>query len=171
MDAVARRAAVSKATLYAHFASKDALFAIMMGECTVAQMLGENLAARPCTDLRATLEALGRQVTRFLLAEERLAVFRIAIAESARFPELGQAFYRSGPLPALQRMRDWLAVQQAAGLVRDADLDVAAQQLFALVRSSLFLRASLALPPPPTEAEIDASVAAAVDTWLRAYAA
>ena len=32
MDAIAKRAGVSKATLYAHFASKDALFAGIMAE-------------------------------------------------------------------------------------------------------------------------------------------
>jgi TetR/AcrR family transcriptional repressor of mexJK operon len=171
MDAVARRAGVSKATLYAHFVSKDVLFATMMSECTVAQVLDDSLAPQPCEDLRTTLLAIGGQVARFLISEEKLGVLRVAIAESARFPELGRAFFASGPQRSLERVRTWLAVQQAAGLVRQADRDVATEQLFALFRSNLLLRAILGLPPPPTEAEIDASVAAAVDTWLRAYAA
>jgi len=48
---------------------------------------------------------------------------------------------------------------------------VATEQFMALLRSGVFLRASLALPPEPTDAEIDATVAAAVDTWQRAFAA
>ena len=55
--------------------------------------------------------------------------------------------------------------------MRPADLDIAAHQYAALLRSGLFLRASLALPPPPTEAEIERTVAAAVSTWLCAFAA
>ena len=40
----------------------------------------------------------------------------------------------------------------------------------ALLRCGLFMRATLGLPPPPSDAEIDRTVAAAVETWLRAYA-
>ena len=39
----------------------------------------------------------------------------------------------------------------------------------ALLRSGVFLRASLAVPPAPTEADIAATVTAAVETWLRAF--
>jgi TetR/AcrR family transcriptional regulator, mexJK operon transcriptional repressor len=65
----------------------------------------------------------------------------------------------------------WMAVQQSAGLVRAADPHVATDQLFGLFRSDLVLRSLLGVPPPPTEREIAATVAAAVDTWLRAYGA
>ena len=69
-------------------------------------------------------------------------------------------------------MRRWVVAQQAAGRVRaDADPHAAAAQFAALLRSDLFLRAALDVPPPPTEAEIERTVVAAVDSWLRAYAA
>jgi TetR/AcrR family transcriptional repressor of mexJK operon len=172
MDAVAQRAGVSKATLYAHFASKDDLFATMMGECSLADTVEEHLFPQPATDLRAALEAIGQAALRFVMREQTLAVLRIAIAESARFPELGRAFFARGPQRTQERLREWLAYQQSAGLVRrDADLEAAAEQFGALLRGGLLLRAALALPPPPTEADIDRTVAAAVATWLRAFAA
>jgi hypothetical protein len=40
----------------------------------------------------------------------------------------------------------------------------------ALMRSGVFLRRSLSLPPEASEAEIMATVSAAATTWLRAYA-
>lgn len=173
MDTVARRAGVSKATLYAHFTSKDELFATMMDQCTLPDMVEERLFLLATDDLHAALTAIGRVALQFLLHEERLAVYRIAVAESARFPELGRAFYSRGPQRSLERLQEWLTEQQAAGRVRaDADLEMAAHQFGALImRAGLFMRATLALPPPPTEAEIDRTVAAAVDTWLRAFAA
>ena len=172
MDAVARRAGVSKATLYAHFESKEALFATMLGRYSLADTLADELFASPAGDLRALLEAVGRIVLRFLLREHALALVSIAIAESARFPELGCAFYDRGPRRTHEQMRDWVAAQQAAGRVRaDADPHVAAEQFAALLRSDLFLRAVLDVPPPPTEAEIERTVVVAVDSWLRAYAA
>jgi TetR/AcrR family transcriptional repressor of mexJK operon len=169
MDAIARAAGVSKATLYAHFASKDVLFATIMRDRSANYRLDESLFPDVVTDLRATLEANGRRMMRFMLQERTLAIYRIALGEAGRFPELGRAFFENGPGKFCARAQAWLAVLRAAGLVRAADLEVATHQFTALLRSGLFLRASLALPPAPTEAEIDATVAAAVDTWLRAF--
>lgn len=172
MDAVAQRAGVSKATLYAHFQSKDALFATMMDGCSLADMVEERLFALAPADLPTALSAIGQTVLRFMLRPEILAVYRIAVAESVRFPELGRTFYARGPQRFLDRLTEWLVQQQRAGLMRPAaDPRIAAQQFAALLRSGLFLRTTLALPPPPTEAEIDGTVAAAVATWLCAYAA
>jgi hypothetical protein len=56
-----------------------------------------------------------------------------------------------------------------AGRLRAADPDIAADQFIGLLRTGLHLRATLGLPPAPTEAEIVATVAAAVDTFMRAF--
>jgi TetR/AcrR family transcriptional regulator, mexJK operon transcriptional repressor len=171
MDAVARAAGVSKATLYAHFSSKDELFGQLMRERAKSKMIDEALLVPSPDGLREALETLGRGMLRYLLSEQTLAIYRIAIAESQRFPELGRAFHASGPQRGCDWLRAWVLRQQEAGLLRPADPTVAAEQLASLLRSNLFLRATLALGPAATDAEIDASVAAAVDTWLRAYAA
>jgi AcrR family transcriptional regulator len=171
MDAVARAAGVSKATLYAYFDSKDQLFGTIVAERGVSAGLDESLFPAQVADLRDALRRIGQNVLRFMLRERTLAFYRIALAESARFPELGRAFHASGPQCFLERVSGWLSERQATGLVRPADVMVATEQFMALLRSGVFLRASLGLPPAPTEAEIDATVEAAVDTWLRAFAA
>ncbi len=171
MDAVARAASVSKATLYAHFASKEALFATIMHDRSANNRLDESLFPADVTDLRATMEALGRRIMRFMLQERTLAIYRIALSEAGRFPELGRTFFDNGPGKFCIKGQAWLAPLRDAGLIRAADLEVATHQFMALLRSGLFLRASLSVPPPPTEAEIDATVAVAVDTWLRAFGA
>lgn len=171
MDAVARRAGVSKATLYAHFTSKDALFGTLVRECAAASILDEALFPAEVADLRAALEALGQRVLRFLLDPRRLATYRMALAETERFPEIGRTLYADGPRRFRERMRDWLAALQAQGWLRDADPAVAAGQFGALLGGDLLLRARLMIPPPPGEAEIDRAIADAVETWLRAFAA
>lgn len=171
MDAVARTAGVSKATLYAHFESKDQLFATIVGDKALANTVEESLFPETVADFRAALETIGQRVLRFMLRERTLAIYRIALSESARFPELGHAFHENGPQRFCGRVKGWLSARQAEGAMRACDLDMAAHQLMALLRSGVFLRASLGLPPAPTDAEIDATVAAAVDTWLRAYRA
>ena len=171
MDAVARAAGVSKATLYAHFTSKANLFARIVCDRGLNAKLDESLYPDHVADLRAALERLGLRIMQFMMQERTLALYRIIIAESARFPDLGQAFYESGPALFLSRASAWFALQQSRGLIRAADIMVATQQFMALLRSGVFLRATLAVGPEPTEADIAATVTAAVDTWLRAFAA
>jgi TetR/AcrR family transcriptional repressor of mexJK operon len=170
MDAVARAAGVSKATLYAYFSSKDQLFATIIGEaCQQKFALGELLPA-DATDIRMALVAFGSRLLRFFLEERALAIHRVVIAESTRFPELGRAFYDNGPAALLGIFGTWLAEQAVAGRVAVADPIMAAEQFVSLLKTSVYLRASLGLTPP-TDREIDATVEAAVTTFLKAYAA
>ena len=171
MDALARTAGVSKATLYAHFASKDVLFATIVGEACRANTIAEENFPADVSDIKAALTGIGLRVLRFLLLPRTLAIFRMVVAEAARFPELGAAFMNNGPQAFRDRFRDWVVQQEAAGHLRAPDPRMASEQFMALLRASLFMRATLSLPPAPTEADIEATVQAAVTTFLRAFGA
>lgn len=170
MEAVARRAGVSKATLYAYFVSKDALFASIVADKGRDSPVLEELFPDTVPDLRAALLAIGQRLLRFLLQDRTLSIVRIAIAESTRFPELGHAFNENGPRKFGLRFCTWLEMLSAQGLVETPDTLTAAHQFIALLRSEVFLRATLGLPPPPSDDEIDTTVTSAVATWLRAFA-
>ena len=170
MDAVARAAGVSKATLYAYFSSKDRLFATIIGEaCQQKFALGELLPAG-AADTREALVTFGSRLLRFFLEERALAIHRVVIAESTRFPELGRAFYDNGPAALLGIFGTWLAEETAAGRLAVTDPVMAAEQFVSLLKTSVYLCASLGLTTP-TDAEIDVTVKAAVPTFLKAYVA
>jgi len=171
MDQVARQAGVSKATLYAYFTSKEALFATIVRDKGLETPLAEDMFPDQITDLRATLEGIGQRLLRFMLRERTVAIYRVAVAEAVRFPELGLAFYSNGPHCMIERFGTWLQRLQAEGHVAQTDATIGAEQFIALVRGNVFLRRSLSVPPTITEAEINASVRAAVATWLRAFGA
>ncbi len=170
MDAIAREAGVSKATLYAYFPGKDALFAAIVGEACEREAEG-----RPCCpgaeggDLAATLLSLGEGYLSFLFREEALAIQRVVMAEGPRFPELGRAFYESGPRRTIAWLAGWFSALQRQGGLRAGDAELAAEQFLSLLRSTAFLRHMLRLPPAPDAAEVARSAAAAVDTFLRAW--
>ncbi|WP_297854953.1 TetR/AcrR family transcriptional regulator [Elioraea sp.] len=170
MDAIAREAGVSKATLYAYFQGKDALFAAIVGEACERHAEG-----RPCCltdhegDLAGALAALGEGYLSFLCREEVMAIQRVVLAEGSRFPELGRAFYESGPRRMIQWVAGWFAALQRQGRLRPGDPAVAAEQFLALQRGSALMRRMLGVPPAPDAAEIRAVVAAAVETFLRAW--
>jgi len=81
MDAIAREAGVSKATLYAHVKSKEELFAAITATCA-EQLLAAHTAFEHESDIRAALLRFGREHVALLLSPEGAAMYRIVIAEA-----------------------------------------------------------------------------------------
>jgi TetR/AcrR family transcriptional repressor of mexJK operon len=169
MDAVAREAGVSKATVYAHFTSKEALFAaIVEDRCTAIAAQAEEIVSHTGSTGGA-LREVGRLWMRFLLQPGTMAMYRTVIAECVRFPDLARAFYAAGPGTGLGWLSKRLAEDQRQGRLRaDADPAVAADHLMGLLRGELHLRTVLG-GPAPDEAAISAVVDQAVEVFLRAY--
>lgn len=169
MDAVARQAGVSKATLYAHFPGKDALFAAMVAERCDRMAAEASALAGHGNGTEAALRRLCRTVLGFLVAPSTIAIHRIVQAEAGRVPGLADAFYAAGPGAGRTRLARWIAEEQRLGHLRaDADPVEAAGHLGALLRGDLWLRAGLGMPPPDEEA-VERAAAAAAAVFLRAY--
>ena len=168
MDAIARAADVSKATLYAYFESKDQLFATIVQIACRENLMPESGLPAGDIDIEEALRAIGGRTLRFLLTPRSRAIFRLVLAESARFPELGRAFYENGPEAGGAGLGAWMARQPS---LRPGEPKVAAEQFVGLLRTGLYMRAALGLVSEPAETEIDAVVAAAVKTFLAAYRA
>jgi TetR/AcrR family transcriptional regulator, mexJK operon transcriptional repressor len=170
MDAIARRAGVSKATLYAHFAGKDELFAAIVGaEC---RSHSQTLAAPDIDrlDVRQTLSAIGRNFLELVLSAKARAIYRIVMAEAPRFPELGRAFYASGPAVVLARLADYLGAADARGALRVEDPRLAAEQFIGMLMGPLHMRHLLGLTAEFGDRDPEQVVGAAVTTFLAAYA-
>lgn len=174
MDAVAREAGVSKATLYAYFSGKDALFAAIVGEaCSRHAEAGETGHAEDAADVAEALREIGRGYLSFLFRQDVLAIWRVVMAEGPRFPELGRAFFESGPMRLLGWFSGWVRRRQEAGALGQGEPMVMAEQFLALLRTSAFMRRMLGLPAADDAASeaaaIEASVEAAVATFLAAF--
>lgn len=171
MDALARRAGVSKATIYAHFADKEALFAALVsGECT--RLRGEIAAlSAGAVPVAEALPRLAAQFLGLLMSPWALAIHRVVVAETPRFPELGRAFYKLGPAVMKARLELYLREAAARGELRLPDPTLATSQLMGMIRGDLQLRCLLDPANPPSLAEIERQADAAARTFLAAYAA
>jgi AcrR family transcriptional regulator len=169
MDAIARAAGVSKATLYSHFTNKAELFAaIIGGECQrFAQLLWP--PESETGDVRSVLLQVARAKVRFTGSAEPRALYRVVVGESGRFPELGRVFYDNGPRRVLERLAGYLRDAAARGVLAVPDPRLAAEQFFGMINGADQLRRLLAIDDPAAP-EIDAIVVSAVERFLRAYA-
>lgn len=171
MDAVARAAGVSKATVYAHFTSKDKLFAAIL-EDGCRRRYGLTWPEVPPPErLKAALKEWARRFFDMLLSADGMALHRLVMAEAVRFPELGRAFYDGGPHIAMSGLENFFAALDARGDLRVADPHLAAQHFIGLIRGDLYLRRLLGLSGAPREAEILHVIDGGVEAFLRAYRA
>lgn len=170
MDAVAREAGVSKATLYAHFESKDRLFsALVKRECgrLFGQGVDHGLDGLPPAE---GLTLIGRRFVSLLMSPKAVAGHRIVVAEAARFPELARTFYEAGPGPTIAKVAGYLVGLNAAGLLKVPDPALAAEQFLGMLKSHLHLRLLLGMQTAPSPEDLERLIAAAVHLFVRGYA-
>jgi TetR/AcrR family transcriptional repressor of mexJK operon len=170
MDAIAREAAVSKATVYAHFGSKEELFGAVIGRECEQRFAGLSAGELDPGDVRASLMELGRRFLHLVLSPDALALHRIILGEVIRFPILGEVFWRAGPERNLQQIQAFLENAAAVGTLSLPHPRLAAEQFVGLVRGEIQLRQLLRLQPEAGLEEINAAVRAAVKTFILAFA-
>lgn len=170
VDAIAREAGVSKATLYSYFADKRVLF-MHVGRCECQRQsgiaLGEiDAAAAP----RDVLMRVGERMIAFLTSEFGERIFRICVAEADRFPALGREFYESGPMVMRAHMVGYLKGAVLRGQLDIQDFELAADQFAELCKVDLFPRMIFGVGQP-SDAERTRIVVAAVDMFMARYGA
>lgn len=166
VDDIARKAGVSKATLYRYFPDKAALFAaVMAGDCAWKRDIPVETEGRPLTEVLAELV---RYLMRQAFSDEGQSAFRAAVAESERFPELGAGFYLK-----IDGARRWLAPVIAAAAARGEvevdDPDLAARRFLALCRGDLFLQRLFCGPEAACAERVERAAQEAVDGFMRMY--
>ena len=171
VDDIARAASVSKATLYSYFPDKAALFMEMARVEMAAQ--AERIEGR--VDFNAppnvVLIEAGRGMMGFMLTEFGRRVFRIAVAEADRFPELGRRFYETGPAVMKARLREYLECAAARGELQIEDFDLAASQFPELCKAELYLKLVFGIKETFSEAEMERILKGAVEMFMARYGA
>ena len=171
MEAVARMAGVSTATLYAYFPSKADLFKAIVMETVSGIAAPVREAVRTKGDARTRLTALAMAYATFFSRADTRAMFRMVTAERRRFEDVAEYF--------LQSARDELggaAISVINDLVKTGELKVekpswaAGQLLGMLDHVTLVLGLSAGDEVQPRR-PIKAIAEDAVETFLARYGA
>lgn len=169
MDAIAREAGASKATVYAYFASKEELFGAAITREGERYFHGFSAHELDPHAVAASLSEIAHRFLDLVLAPDAIAINRIIISEAVRFPQLGEVFWGAGPERTRVQIEAFLRRAVEAGTLAIADTRVAAEQFIALLRGDIHQRLLLRLDDRVDPTELGASTDAAVATFLKAF--
>lgn len=121
VEDIARRAGVSKGTLFVYFATKEELFRAVAQTVLSSHLVGiKNLAVDPDRPLRELVPELLAQLAK--VGETGMpAMARLLIAESRKFPELARIWYEEVASKVILVLRAAIERAQARGEIGPGD--------------------------------------------------
>lgn len=167
MEKIAQAAPVSKATLYNHFDSKNALFAAVISERCASLLQTMSQVTVKSDSVESNLTKIASAAVELIFSEEALAIYRLVVAESPDFPELGQLFYQSGPQTVLTQLEDYFRQLNAEDSFNIADPVFAADAFFSMLKGDLHLRCLLTETLRPCADEKNHLVAQVIAFYMR----
>lgn len=157
MDAIAEAAPVSKPTLYNHFSSKaDLFFAVMTARADNLFNTLQN-EIKPNRPVEETFAKIGHSFLDVVLRPEAIRMYRLMIAESGQFPELGEIFYESGPRKICGLIATYLAKEHEAGRLHVPNPDLSANFFINMIKGNGHMQCVMGIKnkiPPKERAEI-----------------
>jgi AcrR family transcriptional regulator len=164
MDGLAEAAAVGKATLYARYADKGALFVDVLRR-RIPQVHGpiedEFLSALATTDLPTMLKRVGRTLLAKSTSPESVTLGRIIAAQAPRFPDLARLVVREASDRQIGLIEEILAYYAHDHAFVSDDIPMLADLFLSIVigRASRLALYGMPLDPKSLEVRADAAVA------------
>lgn len=171
VDDISREAGVSKATLYNYFPDKRLLFLeICRSEC--AQQAERSMQVMDITrHPECFLKEAAHQLLDFMLSEFGIKIFKIIVAESDRFPEIGQYYYKTGHKMYLDIMTSFLVAATERGELQIEDNELAANQFHELCKADLWPKLIFGLQTSFSDVEKSRIADNAVKTFMARFGA
>lgn len=169
---IAKRAKVSKRELYAQFGSKQGILVAMIAGR--AARMRRPLALPEVEDREALIDTLtrfGTALIKEVCHPAVMALFRLAITEAERSPEVARALDERGRQTNRAALCDFLALAQSRGLIGGVKPEDMAAQFVALLWTDLQLRLLMRLAEAPALEEIEHRAQAASRALLALYPA
>jgi TetR/AcrR family transcriptional repressor of mexJK operon len=170
IEAVAKRASISKRTFYHRFRGKEELFEAVVRRLIERWAPPFDAALLDAPNLAEMLHRAAEYMLRVALTPEALALHRVVIAEAPRFPGLARIMHDLGAAAGIERFARYFEQLVASGEIGAIDPRFAAEEFILMVVEGPRRRA-LGLGAPLTAAElrdwIDQSIALFLDGYRR----
>lgn len=131
IEVIREEAGVSRATLFSHFGSKEALYREVVTNVSDRELTPLFSMLDKPADYVDALRQFALTFTRGVLKPDRVGFHRLCVTEANRFPELASSHYVSGMGLVLPAVARYLAKGMKAGIVRKEDPKLMAEQFLA----------------------------------------
>ena len=166
---IARRARVSKRELYALVGNKKEMLAACIGERVKRLRVPADLSLpRNRESLARALASLGTQLLREISDPTVIGVYRIAIAEAVRAPELARVLESIGRATSRAVVRKIMAQARSVGLLAGHPPEMA-EQFAGLLWGNLMVSLMLGVADRPTPRDIARRARDATTAFLKLY--
>jgi AcrR family transcriptional regulator len=152
---VARRAGVSTKTLYRLIPNKAALFEAMVTDRMEQFASGVRFRACNGNDIEGALRAALMVCGELILDGETIALQRMILADSDKFPEIAQTFYNIATQRTVATLANWLRIQHERGLIAVKDTHVTAGMLLGMMMFQPLRDVQFGRKQPLTPQEIE----------------
>lgn len=134
IDAIAVAVGMTKRTVYARYADKNALFVATAQRAIERWIVPvETLSVLDCGDLEGTLTAVACIRMQNANSPAGMRLQRIINAESYRFPEIFALAYDQGTMPTISFLADLLRRHTRTGSIRVEQPEIAAAAFLSMV--------------------------------------
>jgi len=89
-----------------------------------------------------------------MLDGDVIALQRVILADSDKFPEITETFYHKAITPTQSALAGWLRTQEKRGLIRAGDADVSAGMLLGMLAMQPLRAVMFGHTAPPSRADI-----------------
>jgi TetR/AcrR family transcriptional repressor of mexJK operon len=165
IEAVAKRAGISKRTFYHRFPGKEQLFEAVVRRLIERWLPPFDADLVEAPTLADGLRLVAEHMLKIALTPEALALHRVVIAEARRFPALARMMHEIGAARGVDLIARHLETRIKSGELRGVDPRFAAEEFILMVVTGPQRRA-LGLAKPLTAAELSAWARDAVGLFL-----
>jgi len=166
IEAVAQRARISKRTFYHRFDNKPALFAAVVHRTIERMRPSAGVPLLPGTGPGEILRGIADLVLHAALSAPAIALHRLIVAESGRFPDLAAVVNNEGASEeAIRLIAGVLEREARAGNLSPGNARFAAQQFLHML-IAVPQRRAMGLGTPMTSAEVEAWARDTVNLYL-----
>jgi len=169
MSMIARRARVSKQTIYNHYGAKTDLIRALASRRVSLLTAPLEPSVEAATEEK--LATYARTLLGMVTAPATFALMRLTVQSANELPELAREVYEAGPKTSRERLSVFLTAENAAGRLSIPDAVEAAEMFIGMVSGQRQTRALLGLPAEAVGEQLDKLAREVAYRFVRAYRA
>jgi TetR/AcrR family transcriptional regulator, mexJK operon transcriptional repressor len=169
MEAVAKKADVSKLTIYSHFSDKAELFRNVIRMRCDKLASPDSFLAMKDKPARLALTEIATTFVTHIFTSDAIKLHRILQAEGTRHPNITRIFYETGPKRVRAAFGELLQHYVDEKQLVINDTAKASEQFFSLIKGEMLNKILLGIDKFPSSLEMKKHVKASIDMFLAAY--